>query len=275
MVLIFVISISLVGCGAYADNLPERLAPTPVVEIGTNHNPAECGTISGQVTWVGELPVVPTMVVNTKDGPKLAPNPHVPQIHAVLKRLAGAVVFLRGIDPAKAKPWTRPNRATVEVNDLGTTILDSGRIGFVRHGDPVLFTSLVDWPQVVRGRGAVNFAIPLPSQLEPSLRIANRPGRIELTSGSNVAHAIAHLFVCEHPYYTIASANGEFQFDSVPAGGYELVVWHPNWKIVGHDRNPETGLIGRYRYGEAWEVVLPVTVKTGEQTVVRVDFPNR
>ena len=63
MVLIFVISISLVGCGAYADNLPERHAPSPVVEIGTNHNPAECGTVSGQVTWVGEIPVVPSMVV--------------------------------------------------------------------------------------------------------------------------------------------------------------------------------------------------------------------
>jgi hypothetical protein len=264
--------LALPGCGEVAARLPEPLDAVPVVAMGTAHDPSQCGKLEGSVEWTGEMPAVPMMTANTQAGPRLVPNPHAPAIDTKTKRMAGVVVFLRGVDPAKAKPWMRPNAVTVSASELGLQVEESGRYGFVPHSGEIRVQS-VDINHSVRGRGALSFAMPLPDANVVSSRTAARPGWIHLTSGSNIAWASAHLFVCEHPYYTVTDANGRFAFDAVPAGEYELVCWHPNWKIVGHDRNPETGLICRFHYAEPLERKGKVTVSAKEMTTQRIAFP--
>ncbi|MFO0937290.1 MAG: hypothetical protein U0798_12340 [Gemmataceae bacterium] len=261
------------GCGGTHDDFPERSGSTPVVEIGTQFKPADCGTVSGVVTWKGTPPVFPVMVVDSAEGPQRVPNPHALVVQPNSDRVSGAVVYLRGIDLARSKPWTLAPGATVEVDDLGITVRDFGRAGFIRHGDSISFVSQSKTAQLVRTRGALNAAVPIPSTTKPSKRIAVKPGRIEMTSGANVACAIAHLFVCEHPYYTTTNSAGEFQFKDVPAGQYELVAWQPNGQVVGHERNPETGLICRYQYGPSFERIAAVTVTAGATTQINVAFP--
>jgi hypothetical protein len=266
-VMMFLIFTAFVtGCG------PVTTADVPFVKIGTNHDPATCGRVGGNVTWVGDVPDVPPLNVYSLTGTRSVPHAHAPAIHAVSKRLNGAVVFLKGIDPARAKPWDRSS-IVVEANDSGIAVLDSGLVGFVRHGDPFQLANEGTVPHVVRGRGASNFAVPLPDLGNPTTRTAKNPGLIHLTSGSNVAPASAYLFVCEHPYYAVTKGDGAYAFDAVPNGEYDLVLWHPNWNVLGHDRNPETGLINRYRYGEPFEKVNRVTVTAGGLTTLSLTFP--
>lgn len=263
--------LTLPGCGEVAARLPEPKEAVPVVAIGTAHDPSQCGRLEGSVEWTGEIPIVPMMTANTKAGPKLVPNPHAPAIDAKTRGMAGVVVYLRGIDPAKAKPWMQPKHLTVSASEMGLQIEETGRYGFVPHGGEIRVQS-IDINHSVCGRGALSFAMPLPDAGVVSTRTATRPGIIHLTSGSNVAWASAHVFVCEHPYYAVTDANGRFAFDAVPAGEYELVAWHPNWTIVGHDRNPETGLICRFHYAEPLESKVKVIVSAKGMTTQRIAF---
>lgn len=50
-------------------------------------------------------------------------------------------------------------------------------------------------------------------------------------NGINVecdAHDFMHsfVFVAKNPCYSVVDADGNFSFDGIPAGAYEVVVWH-------------------------------------------------
>jgi hypothetical protein len=260
------------GCGDFTATRPPPPADVPVVAIGTNHDPATCGRIAGTVMWAGEFPIVTSLTIDSLLGRTAVPNPHAPAIDRRTKRLGGAVVFLRGVDPAKSKP-AGPSCVGLNVRDTMLTFREGGRVGFVRHGEWFGLSNDGAVSHAVRGRGALSFAVPLPAKGTALSRIASRPGIVHLTSGSNIAPASAYLFVCEHPYFAVTNADGTFAFDAVPDGDYDLVLWHPNWNVLGHDRNPETGLINRYHYGEPFEKVSRVTAMAGGLTTVSLSFP--
>jgi hypothetical protein len=268
---IFFLFLALPGCGEVAARLPEPTEAVPVVAMGTAHDPSQCGKLEGAVEWTGEIPVVPMMTANTQAGPKLVPNPHAPAIDTKSRGMAGVVVYLRGVDPAKAMPWTRPNAVTVSASELGLQVEESGRYGFVPHGGEIRIQS-VDINHSVRGRGALSFAMPLPDANVVSSRTATRPGWIHVSSGSNIAWGSAHLFVCENPYYAVTDTSGKFTFDAVPAGKYELVAWHPNWSIVGHDRNPETGLICRFHYDHHLTQSRPIAISANTTVKMKLQL---
>ncbi|MBY0457653.1 MAG: carboxypeptidase-like regulatory domain-containing protein, partial [Gemmataceae bacterium] len=68
--------------------------------------------------------------------------------------------------------------------------------------------------------------------------------------------------------------DGRFTFDQVPAGRYELVVWHPNWATTGHERNPETGLVQRVSYAPPLEFTREVTATAGKVALANVTLPR-
>lgn len=262
----------LAGCGNVTATMPTPPSDVPVIAVGTKHVPASCGRIGGIVTWAGEVPNVPSLSIFMLSRTTVVPNPHAPVIDFETKRLGGAVVFLRGIDPAKSKP-PDPCCVGFTARDTMLTFRDGSRVGFVRHGESFGLSNDGTVSHVVRGRGAMTFAVPLPANGYASSRIASRPGIVHLTSGSNVAPASAYLFVCEHPYFAMTKNDGTYAFEAVPDGTYDLIVWHPNWNVVGHDRNPETGLINRYHYGEPFEKISRISVNAGGLTTVSLSFP--
>jgi hypothetical protein len=220
------------------------------------------------LTWVGApIRIAPMSEWRlTPAGPILVtvPNPNALTIRN--GRLAGAVVWLEGVDPAASKPWDRPP-VRVTANDDG--IFPNGsRYGFARVGEPVEFVSTVPELLGVRGRGAAGFTVMLPERGNAT-RTFNRPGRIELTTAANLHWAVADLFVCDHPYFATTDYTGRFRFDQVPAGEYVLASRVPNWQIASHDRDPETGAISRRRYAPVAETRTPVRVtRTSTSTVV-------
>ena len=253
-------------------------APQPAASA---FDPASCGKIAGRVSWTGQLPAAPPFIygVPKREGGfdiRLIPNPNRPDIDAKSQAIAGAVVFLRGVNPAAAKPWDLPP-VTVDLKDRNIAIRqgDSGprRVGFVRRGDKVSMASKEPVYHVLRGRNAAYVSLTFPDPDQPLSRTFDRPGRVELSSGAGYYWASADLFVTDHPYYTVTDRAGHFAFEHVPAGAVEVVAWLPGWEVAKQERDPESGMVVRQTYAPPKEVAKRVTAAPGTAADAAISLP--
>src|SRR5205823_10415700 len=102
----------IAGCG---EGIPEPIGEPRQPSTLSGFDPTAAGTIQGRVVWQGDVPVVSPLLVraNPVGGDALAkrqvqPNPNAPVIHSTDRGVGNAVVFLRGVDAANAKPWNLP-----------------------------------------------------------------------------------------------------------------------------------------------------------------------
>jgi hypothetical protein len=259
------------GCDDLHVQLPTPEAGTAPVTMGTRFDPATVGVVRGSVTWVGDRPTVPPLRVCriTATGPQwlAVPNPNAPRITPA-GGLAGAVVFLRGIDPAAAAPWPHPP-VTVEADDTRISIHPFGRTGFTPVGSEVEFRSASDSLLGVRAREAAFFTLMLPERTSVRRRL-DRAGRVELTSPAYLYWQVADLFVCDHPYYAHTDDHGRFRFENVPAGEYRVVCWLPHWETDSTERDPETGADFRAKYHDSGEESVPVRSQPGRVSDVGI-----
>ncbi|MBN9517339.1 carboxypeptidase regulatory-like domain-containing protein [bacterium] len=270
---------ALGGCGEPTLLLP----PQPVVPpppATTHFDPSRVGTVTGHVAWPGELPAAPTYLYGVPDAAgnfttHTFTGPNQPRIDPDTRAVAGAIVFLRGVDPAVARPWDHPP-VRVELVERGIRVrqgAEVGRVGFVRRGDAVELVSRDPVYHVLRGRGAAFFSLALPEREQVRTRTFTDPGRVELSSGAGYYWASADLFVTDHPYWTTTDAAGRFTLSGVPAGRVEVVVWHPGWLPARRDRDPETGLVTRMTYAPATEQARPADVPAGGTSDIGVTLP--
>ena len=243
--------------------VPER--PAESKPVANRFDAGACGRVTGRVTWPGERPAPPEFLYGapTPDGNfilQMMPNPNAPAIDERTRGVGGAVVFLRGIDPAAAKPWNLPP-ARIEMKERGIRIVQgnaTGRAGFVRGGDAVEMRSAEPSFHVLRARGAAYFSLTFPKPDQLLTRTFEALGRVELSSGAGYYWASADLFVVAHPYYTLTDAEGRFAFEQAPPGSFEVVVWLPGWDVVKQERDPESGLIARQTYVKPMEATRAV-----------------
>jgi hypothetical protein len=278
MLLPLLFALLLTGCGR-----PHSAKPQPQ-QSASAANPAQrdsatTGDLAGQVFWVGDVPKVPPFVSVvsplTEATPRLGlhewANPGAPAIDPD-GGLGQAVVFLRKVDPQRAKPWDLPP-VRVEMFDHRIRVCQGdtvGRTGFVRRGDAVEFVSKEPAFHSVQARGAAFFALPLPDANQPRRRTLDHEGVVELSSGAGYYWMRGYLLVLDHPYVTLTDAQGYFTLWQVPAGKYELVVWHPNWQEASHSRDADTCQICRMTLQPPLEVVRTLEVGPGETRLVRV-----
>jgi hypothetical protein len=279
--LVFVLTLAAAsGCDGEptAASPAEPSAPPPTA---TAFDPANCGRITGRVTWNGPIPPeLPFLYgIPQKDGTfdvRMMPNPNRPTVDPETRAVAGAVVILRGVNWATAKPWDQPP-VRVEGADRQLVIRqgESGprRVGFVRRGDAVTLASTEPVFHVIRGRGAAFFSYAFPEPGKSLTRTLDRPGRVELSSGAGYYWASADLFVDDHPYYTLTGRDGSYSLDQVPAGTVELVVWLPGWLPARQERDPESGLIARQTYSPPVEVRKSLAVASGQTATAIVAVP--
>lgn len=240
----------------------------------STYDPARTGTLAGRVTWAGPPPVAEDFLFGVPAGngdfqTRMMPNPNRPAV-AADGAVAGAVVFLRGVDTAAARPWDLPP-VRVELADRQIVVRQgdrAGRVGFVRRGDRVEMASAEPVFHVLRGRGAAFFSLAFPDPGRPLTRTFDTPGRVEMSSGAGQYWASADLFVTDHPYFAVTGDDGRFSFEQVPAGPVEVVAWVPGWTPAGRDRDPETGLVTRMTYGPPAEAVGRATVTPGGSAAV-------
>lgn len=276
--LLWLLAASATGCGNRHSEVPAATRPT-LQETVAAFDARTAGTISGRVTWEGDIPNVPPFEVwshawagDTVRTPLTPKNPNAPAIDARSRGVAGAVVFLRGVEPRKARPW---DHAAVHIvqQDLWLHVrqgqVDSS-IGFVRRGSPIDMVSEDDTCHSLHGGGASFFTLQFPEPHQPLSRSLHDVGVVELSSTTGYYWMRAYLFVDDHPYYTRTDTEGRFALRQVPPGHYEVVCWLPNWAEAEHFRDPETGLMARLSFGPPAECAQHLTL--GSQEFRQVDF---
>lgn len=202
-------------------------------------------------------------------------NPNAPLVHAGNKGVHQAVVFLRGADPATARPWHHAP-VLVEQRDFRLHVKQGDRLvrtGIVRCGSDLAMLSGDPLFHSVHAQGAAFFSYPFVERERKTTHRLNRPGLIELSSGAGFYWMRAYLFVADHPYYACTDQDGHFRLDQVPAGRYQLVCWHPNWRIARHERDPEASVVSRVFFAPPLEEEKDLLVRRGEST--RVAFTMR
>jgi hypothetical protein len=263
--------------------LPES-AGDIVSDMGCAFDPNTAATIHGQVTWQGAIPQIPSYRSPLSPGNEhrgeplhIWPNPHVPVINPASKGVAGAVLFLRGVDPCRARPWDHPP-VRVELRDTQIHVCQGdrdGKIGFVRRGDTIEMVSRQAIFHSLRVRGAAFFARAFPDADRPSTRRLDKEGLVELSSGCGYFWMRGHLFVADHPYYTLSDADGRFVLPQVPPGRYELVCWLPNWQESSRELDAETAFICRLTFRPPVETKQAIQVDPAKIQTVGVELNAR
>lgn len=277
---LLLLTLLLCGCNTEPTAFPESEVSEPS-RFSSRFDPVKTGRISGQVKWTDKIPrVAPIQYsIPAVDGKgletRIATNPNRPRINASTRTIGGAVVYLRNIDPAIARPWElQPVNITIGDGQIRVVQGQSeGRVGFVRSGDKVTISSTEQVFHILRGRGADHFGITFPLPDEKVEWQLKHPGRVELSSGSGFSWMRADLFVIEHPYYALTDLEGRFEFEQVPLGTCEIVVWLPNWEAGSPIREPESALITRQTYAPPFERAVDVKIIAGEPLQVELTLP--
>lgn len=255
--------VALVGCQPAPNGSPK---PKPPI-VPTSFRPNETGTVRGRVVWSGEPPKIAD-IRRPFDTPGLLrdyPNPNVPVIQATTGGVGGALIFLRGIDPTRARHWDHQNVAVVV--DAARIRVDQGdrpvRVGIVRRGDAIAVRSTESRGHILQARGAGVFSLPLLDSDKTTRYPLERSGILTLSSGAGFYWTQGHLWVGEHPYAAVTADDGSFELPMVPEGKWELVSWMPNWNILRVERQPEFGEIERIVFAPAVERSTTVAVVPG------------
>jgi hypothetical protein len=264
------------GC---TDGRPEpgEERPEPAQSPAALFNPRSAGTVQGRVVWQGDVPVVrPFRIPPALPGPSPAPerlehaNPNAPVVGRADRGVGNAVVFLRGVDPGRSRPWDHaPVR--VEQSDYRFQVRQgelNSRYGFVRRGDRVEMVSHQAAFHSLHAGGAAFFTLTFAEPDHPRSRRLDHNGVVELTSAAGYFWMRAYLFVDEHPYYARTDATGRFTLPQVPPGRYELVCWMPSWREARRDFDPESGKVLRLHLQPPAEQARRVTVRPGDTSDV-------
>jgi hypothetical protein len=239
----------------------------------------DTGTIGGRVVWDGPVPTVPEFHVHTNLFPGkealqglVRANPNVPLVNDMDDGVGQAVVFLRGIDPAKSRPWDH-GPVNIAMRDFRLAITQGPepvRVGFVRRGDQITMVSHDKALHALHAGGAAFFTFMFADPEVPRARKLERAGLVELSSMTGYYWMRGYLFVNDHPYYARTDGQGHFRLAGVPAGRYQLVCWMPSWQVASQDRDPESSLISRIQFEPPIERVKEVVVERGGKC--EVDF---
>src|SRR5205814_2896267 len=123
-------------------------SPRPASAAVSHFDATTAGTVQGRVLWRGAIPDLKpaTFPVQLPNGFHwdTRPAPNAPDIDFATRAVRNAVVFLRGVDPAAARPWDLPPVSVEQRDMLFRVIQGEGSprtVGFVRRGDSVELVS--------------------------------------------------------------------------------------------------------------------------------------
>jgi hypothetical protein len=277
-----VVAAFLAGCAETPTPPLVTIAHRP--PLGERFDAAKCGAIAGEVVWAGDLPSVPpfrSIPEPFTDQPPPPPrdfaNPNAPRIDPLTRTVGSAVVFLRKVDPERSRPWDHPP-VRVELRDQRVEVVQGearASVGFVRTGDDVEFVSRDRLFHSIQARGASFFARSLTKPDAPGTRRLTTPGVVELQSGAGYFWMRGYLFVVDHPYHVHGDAQGRFLLKDVPAGEYEIVAWHADWRVAETRYNPDSARIMQVTYRKPIEVSQRVVVEPAKTTKTRLELSAR
>jgi len=165
--------------------IPAPAEPSDVpTTLGQSFDPAASGAIHGRVVWEGDIPVAEQFLVRAiafnpylHKNPARYSTPHLPRVNSQNRGVADAVVFLRGIDPRRSRPWDH-TRARVEFHERQLQIAQGNTrsdVGFVRRGDSIEIVNRI--PSITTCVRAARRSLGCRSRSEPDARAQGDAGR--------------------------------------------------------------------------------------------------
>lgn len=228
------------AAAAAAADAPFDAARAPIAATG--YVPGETsavGSVRGSVELSGDAPA-DSVARPTSDQEVCGDSLSVRAIEHDGTHLAGVVVWLEGVKRGKRIPLERRFDLSIEGCQMtprvqavlagGTLNLHNTdalvhRARFLRQGTraPVASASYSDEGQVV-----------------PMTTPLRKAGLLEVRCDVH-PWARAWIAVFDHPYFRTTERDGAFTLDSVPAGHYTLVAWHPRLGVVRQEVTVEAG----------------------------------
>ena len=178
------------------------------------------GTIRGAVKVEGKLPKLPPLQISKyREVCKDVPNENLIVGHG--NGLRYAVVTLEGITKGKAVE----KEAIHELDNVKCRFVPHvqtasvGQFLLIKNTDPILHTA-----HAYFATGQPHFNVGLyPGRVSRKPLIT--PGVVKIVCEVH-PWMTAYIVVTEHPYHSISDVYGEYEITDVPAGLYQVKVWH-------------------------------------------------
>jgi hypothetical protein len=183
------------------------------------------GTIQGKVLWKS-TPPVPQIIQVTKDQQACGESKTVPGTTIGKNgEVANAVVYIEGITAGKKKaPLIKAQLDQKNCEYVPHVLLVPPNVEIeILNSDPMLH-NVHTYKSTEPKTTIFNLAFPLKGQKVK--RKLTESGSILSLCDAGHPWMSAHIFVTEHPYYTISNSKGIFVLENVPPGKYTLKMWH-------------------------------------------------
>lgn len=251
--------------GVIAPDTASRTLATAAgpADYHVDENPIAPGTLSGSVRLTGALPV-DSMITPNRDSTGCRPfedtslpsarGVKTPTADSADHTIGNAVVWLAGVTHGPAVSLPRRVGMMLDGCHLEPRVLLApvGATIMMGNRDELIADLRLADHDVVGGPSRDEIGFTDPGQLVPTSKALSRPGLVEVRDAKH-PWIRGFVAVAPHPFVAVTGADGAFAFDGVPAGSYQLVVWHE-------------------RLGAR---VMPVKVEQGIATVVTVSFGAR
>jgi hypothetical protein len=182
-------------------------------------------TLKGRVVFEGAPPPVETIEVKS-DIPTCGNTKAVQKIVLGSEDgVANAVVKIVGTSDGGAGLKPAPTEGTLDQVNCEfvphVQVLPVGSTLKLTSSDPVLHNAHGFYED---GSTAFNIAVPI-AGMEVSQKL-NQTGVIKLRCDAGHTWMSAYIVITGEPYYALTDADGNFTIESIPAGNYEIEVWH-------------------------------------------------
>lgn len=196
-------------------------------------NVSNGGTISGKIGFTGQAdnPILKISKDQELCGSNIKADYYIVDNKGGLKN---AIVAIDKIDRGKSYDKSAiikfDNSKCMFVPHV-TVAVKGQKLG-VNNSDPILHnTHLYHGP---KNRTLYNLALPLQNKMIK--KKLKRAGNVTVKCDAH-EWMLGYVYVAEHPYAEVTSANGSFSIKDIPPGDYTVKIWHEK---LGEIRKPVT-----------------------------------
>jgi plastocyanin len=217
------------------------------------------GTITGKVAFAGTAPPKTTITQDTGTCGTGGDDARVTVNEGMLQN---ALVFLRKVK--KGKAWPAEMKSVVSDQ---TSCVFLPHVAVVGEGGVVEFKNSDNVLHNVKSSSVKNTAFNEGVEGNGSIKKTFTKGH-EVVKVTCSVHSwmVSYVVVAAHPYYAVTAADGTFTISGVPAGKYEVIIWHGEAKTttVGIDGGKEgkQGKKGtKFKMAAGGTITVSATVK--------------
>jgi hypothetical protein len=206
-------------------------------------------TVKGQITFTGLVPPTETVSVRRDAkfcGQTITRSPVV--VEPDSKGVANVVVSIEGIPSGTT---SRPRAKPIQLVNQDCRFSPHTQVAMVHSKleissvDPILHNTHIHMER----RTFLNVA--LPQNGRTIRKPLKKAGRLDVRCDAHkFMRSSIHVF--QHPYFSLTDQNGTFEISHVPAGKYQLHIWHETFGLQKH----------------------PITVPSSGHVAINVDLEN-